>query len=82
MSLLAAIHEPRLRIAEVLERRGSRLPIEPWDACAAALATRRCVFCAAKAQCDAWLACGAREGFERFCPNAGFIEERSPAHGG
>ena len=39
----------------------------------AALAVRRCTFCAYKAQCDRWLASGAKNGLEDFCPNTDFI---------
>jgi hypothetical protein len=52
-----------------------------WDRLAAAgavhdfaLGVRRCNDCHARAQCREWLARGRREGYETFCPNAGFIE--------
>lgn len=79
MRMFAALNDNRLRLVEMLARRGVRLADE--DYYAAALATRRCVFCPDKAQCDAWLASGSREGFERFCPNADFIELRSTLRG-
>jgi hypothetical protein len=62
----------RLRMRRVLARRGVSLAAV-GGTCDAARATRRCVACADKAQCDAWLASHRREGFEAFCPNAGFI---------
>ena len=37
----------------------------------AAIAVRRCMMCAQKAQCDEWS--GAKRGMESFCPNADFI---------
>ena len=74
MKLFSDLNDPRLRLAEVFERRGARLPVDPLSIDATALATRTCVFCRAKAQCDAWLWSGKREGIERFCPNAEFIE--------
>jgi hypothetical protein len=37
-------------------------------------AVRRCVKCEARARCSAWLDTGLSEGYEAFCPNAGFIE--------
>lgn len=37
-------------------------------------AVRRCTKCQAAAHCSAWLGAGKHEGFEAFCPNAGFIE--------
>ena len=33
-----------------------------------------CRQCAAKAECGSWLASGQREGYQRFCPNARFVE--------
>ena len=41
------------------------------------VAARRCVFCNTKPECDAWLASGAREGIQNFCPNADFVRSRS-----
>lgn len=38
-----------------------------------ARAVRRCVACRQTAQCRAWLASGAREGYESFCPNARYV---------
>lgn len=63
----------RLRLGEMMLRRGAHIgpgELEPFQA---ALAARRCVLCREKAVCDAWLASGRQEGSERFCPNAGFI---------
>lgn len=39
-----------------------------------AVAVQRCLACSEAAQCRAWLASGAREGYDAFCPNAGYIE--------
>ena len=38
-----------------------------------AIAVQRCVSCNEAAQCRAWLASGAREGYETFCPNARYV---------
>ena len=38
-----------------------------------AVAVQRCVSCNQAAQCRAWLASGAREGYETFCPNARYV---------
>jgi hypothetical protein len=38
-----------------------------------ARAVRSCATCHATAQCRAWLDSGAREGYEAFCPNAGYV---------
>ncbi|HEY3074173.1 MAG TPA: DUF6455 family protein [Burkholderiales bacterium] len=39
-----------------------------------AVAVQRCLACNEAAQCRAWLSSGARDGYQHFCPNAGFIE--------
>jgi len=39
-----------------------------------AVAVKQCVECQEAAQCRAWLSSGAIDGYESFCPNAGFIE--------
>jgi hypothetical protein len=66
-------HDGRLRLRRMLARRGVRLAAVAAEDDEAARATRRCVACAGKARCDAWLASRRREGFQAFCPNAGFI---------
>ena len=37
------------------------------------VAVHRCLACNQAAQCRAWLASGAREGYETFCPNARYV---------
>ncbi|HEX6266542.1 MAG TPA: DUF6455 family protein [Burkholderiales bacterium] len=81
MSILSALKEGRLRLAEMLGRRGVKLGEDLNEIRSEALATRRCVFCSTKEQCDAWLASGASEGFARFCPNAELVQRRSSATG-
>lgn len=39
-----------------------------------AVAVRRCVDCSEAAQCRAWLASGAREGYQSFCPNTEYVQ--------
>lgn len=76
MRLFSALDDNRLRLAEMLERHGTRLADQApyW----AGVATRRCVlFCSAKDECDAWLASGRRDGYARFCPNAAYVASRS-----
>ena len=63
-------------IDRMLRRQGERVA---YRAVAAggrdfALAVKQCVECQQAAQCRAWLASGATEGYESFCPNAGFIQ--------
>jgi hypothetical protein len=76
MSISAALNEPRLRLVDMLERKGVKLGDDLWQIRADAVATRTCVFCRSKEECDAWLASGRTEGFEAFCPNAGYIAAR------
>jgi hypothetical protein len=66
-----------LRLVDMLERGGGRMPDDATDIYPAAVAARRCVFCNTKPECDAWLASGAREGIQNFCPNADFVRSRS-----
>ena len=63
-------------LGELLRSQGegvARLAIAPGGH-GFALAVRRCLDCEAKVQCRAWLDSGKREGYEVFCPNAGFVE--------
>lgn len=63
-----------LPIHRMMERHGIRLAAIDGRALAqAAVATRRCAACRNRSTCAAWLAAGATTGYERFCPNAGFI---------
>ena len=39
-----------------------------------ALAVRSCLRCTEAAQCRAWLSSGARDGYQWFCPNAGYVD--------
>ncbi len=63
-------------IENMLRRQGDRVA---YLAVAAgghdfAVAVKQCVACRQVARCSAWLASGAVDGFESFCPNAGFIQ--------
>jgi hypothetical protein len=77
-SLMAwdSLDERPVLIGEMLDRQGS-------DAMHMALASggadfaravRRCVGCAEAARCRSWLDAGRREGYDAFCPNAGYVE--------
>ena len=68
--------EGELRLERVLRRRGVAAGALGYQA---AVATRRCVACANKTECDAWLSSGAHGSIEKFCPNAGFIERVAKA---
>jgi len=61
----------RLRLAEMLRRQGTPERALDVGGYQAAIAVRRCMMCAHKAQCDEWS--GAKRGMESFCPNADFI---------
>ena len=63
----------------MLVRNGVRPSAVANEYYAVAHATRRCVACADKARCDAWLAAHRREGYEHFCPNAAFIAHSARA---
>ena len=63
----------QLRLAEVLRRRGTAEEALNVGGYQAAIAVRRCMMCAHKAQCDEWS--GAKRGMESFCPNADFIAQ-------
>ena len=39
-----------------------------------AVAVQRCLSCNQAAQCRAWLASGARDGYQTFCPNARYVQ--------
>jgi hypothetical protein len=77
MSIRSSLNDPRLRLVEVLGRKGLKLGDDLWRIHADATATRACVYCSTKDVCDAWLASGKSEGFEAFCPNAAYIGGRS-----
>jgi len=63
----------RLRLRRMLARNGVAMAAAGASDYEMACATRRCVACAGKAKCDAWLAAHRRVGFEVFCPNADLI---------
>ncbi len=63
-------------IENMLRRQGDRVA---YLALAAggrdfAVAVKQCVQCKQSTRCSAWLASGAVEGFESFCPNAAFVQ--------
>jgi len=65
-----------LLLDRLLRRQGERVAYRAIAAGGADFATavRQCVGCPEAAQCRAWLASGATEGYESFCPNAGFVQ--------
>jgi hypothetical protein len=67
----------RLRLRRMLVRNGVRPATVASEYYETARATRRCVACADKARCDAWLASHRRDGFDAFCPNAAFISRHA-----
>jgi hypothetical protein len=61
-------------LGRVLERRGLTFDDALKNPHAFAAAVRRCAFCASADDCRKWLASGAREGAEEFCPNAHYLK--------
>jgi len=62
-------------LGEMLRRQGdevARLALASGDR-SFAVALRQCTRCNEAAQCRAWLYSGAREGYQTFCPNAGYV---------
>jgi len=66
-------NDGRLRLRRMLARNGVAMAAVGASDDDMARATRRCLACADKAQCDAWMAAHKREGYEGFCPNADLI---------
>jgi hypothetical protein len=69
----------RLRLTRMLVRHGVAPSAVANEYNEVARATRRCVACADKSRCDAWLASHRREGSGAFCPNAAFISRSARA---
>lgn len=67
--------EGELQIWRAMHRRGLRDEDTAGADTQLARAVRRCVLCPSIPECEAWLASGAREGVERFCPNAGLFND-------
>lgn len=68
--------ERPLLIDRMLRRQGERVAHRAIAASGGdfAVAVRQCIQCQEAAQCRAWLWSGATEGYDSFCPNAGFIQ--------
>jgi hypothetical protein len=63
----------KLRLDRMLRRQGLPSTALSEAGYQGAMATRRCVVCPDKDECDRWLASGGRASIAKFCPNAGFI---------
>ncbi len=66
----------RVRLFDMMRRRGVSPPA-PADMAGSqdiAAAERRCAACANKEMCDELLRIGQTRGYDRFCPNALYIE--------
>lgn len=64
-----------LLLEQMLRRQGddvARMALASGDR-GFAVALRQCIRCSHTAQCRAWLCSGAREGYDTFCPNAGYL---------
>ncbi len=65
----------RVRLYDMMRRRGvSPPPEDAADVQDVAAAERRCAACANKEMCDELLRIGQTKGYDRFCPNALYIE--------
>ena len=65
-----------LQLGEMLYRQGdgvARAAIAPGGR-DFAIAVRGCVGCKEAARCREWLDSGERDGYQAFCPNAGFVD--------
>lgn len=83
-ALAPAVYALRKRMAEpvsklefwrVLARRGvssAETAAQPQEV---GVALRRCTLCPSVDACNRWLALGAREGLEEFCPNADYVKK-------
>lgn len=63
-------------LERMLRRQGdnvARLALASGDR-SFAVAVSQCTRCQQAAQCRAWLASGARDGYDTFCPNARYVQ--------
>lgn len=66
--------EEPLRLYEMMRLRGVLTPLRAEDAPDVAAAERRCAACAGTELCDELLGAGTSDGYQRFCPNAIYLE--------
>lgn len=66
--------DERVRLYDMMDRRGVSPPPAGDAARDVVAAERRCAACANKEMCDDLLRVGQTKGYERFCPNALYIE--------
>jgi hypothetical protein len=64
-----------LEFWSVLQRRGLGQADTAQDPRALGVAVRRCMLCPSVDACTEWLASGAREGLDGFCPNAAYLKK-------
>jgi hypothetical protein len=64
----------QMEIWRAMERRGLS-PADAPEPRQLAFALRRCTLCPSVGSCREWLASGAREGLETFCPNAAYFRK-------
>jgi len=72
----AATDSSPLLLGEVLRRQGTDLlyaTLATAEGRSFGAAVKRCTECKSQARCREWLASGASEGYEAFCPNSGFV---------
>lgn len=71
----AMTDERPLLLSELLTLEGVEMGARPRGAGGRqfALAARTCMECRARERCEAWLARPGSEGYQAFCPNAGYV---------
>lgn len=72
----AMADDGRLRLRDAARVQGVALgePVSAVELREVALATRRCVFCAEQARCDAAIAAGDLRSLRERCPNTEFLD--------
>src|SRR5687768_17077762 len=65
----------QLELWRVMHRRGLSITDAAGQPHSLALGIRRCTLCPSVEACNDWLASGAREGLEHFCPNAEYLHK-------
>jgi Family of unknown function (DUF6455) len=65
----------RVLLYEVLERQGGSVARTAVASGSRdfTVAVKQCLACPSTVRCGAWLDSGSRQGFESFCPNAGYV---------
>jgi hypothetical protein len=71
---LPASRDDSVLLDQVLRRQGDSVAARAFMRRDYAAALQRCSTCSQAAQCRAWTRTRARDGYQYFCPNRGFID--------